>query len=164
MDDDFEGFDGDEGIQEDANVMEEEFADVGDTNDRMRLQAATHYFIGKICDNEEKNLDLTVSKKAIAALNEVLLDFAGVVAEDLEQFAKHAKRTTIRPDDILLCARRNKTLHKQLSDQVEQEPKKKVARKRKAEEGLDEEGGEDKKKKTKKAKTDNSKKDASSDL
>jgi len=63
---------------------------------------------------------------------------------------------------VLLCARRNKSLHKQLSDQVEQEPKKKVARKRKAEEGIDEGEGEDKKKKIKKAKTETkSKKDAS---
>lgn len=53
MDDDFEGFDADEGIQADMYAAEEEFPDVGeDTNDRMRLQAATHYFIGKICDNE----------------------------------------------------------------------------------------------------------------
>ncbi len=54
MDDDFEGFDGgDEVNQEDVNALEEEYADVGDeTNDKLRLQAATHYFIGKICDNE----------------------------------------------------------------------------------------------------------------
>lgn len=62
MDDDFEGFDGDEGIQEDANVMEEEFADVGDTSDRMRLQAATHYFIGKICDNEGTKRKIRLKK------------------------------------------------------------------------------------------------------
>lgn len=56
MDDDFEGFDGGDDInQDDINALEEEFGDAGDeTNDKLRLQAATHYFIGKICDNEGK--------------------------------------------------------------------------------------------------------------
>ena len=54
MDDDFEGFDGgDDVLLDDVNALEEEFPDVGEeTNDKLRLQAASHYFIGKICDNE----------------------------------------------------------------------------------------------------------------
>ncbi len=56
MDDDFEGFDGgDDAVIDDRNAFGEDFADAGeDTNDKLRLQAATHYFIGKICDNEGK--------------------------------------------------------------------------------------------------------------
>lgn len=31
----------------------------------------------------------------------------GILARDLEAFAKHAKRTKVTTDDVILCARRN---------------------------------------------------------
>ena len=54
MDDDFEGLDGgNDAVPYDGNAFGEDFIDEGDdTNNKLRLQAATHYFIGKICDNE----------------------------------------------------------------------------------------------------------------
>jgi centromere protein S len=46
---------------------------------------------------------------------------AANVAQDLESFAKHAGRTTITTDDVLLITRRNEALHDIMKDFVDKE-------------------------------------------
>ena len=43
----------------------------------------------------------------------------GTAAGDLESFAKHAGRTTIKTEDVMLLARRNDGLEQILEDVVE---------------------------------------------
>ena len=43
------------------------------------------------------------------------------VAQDLESFAKHAGRTTITTDDVLLITRRNEALHDIMKDFVDKQ-------------------------------------------
>jgi histone H3/H4 len=43
------------------------------------------------------------------------------VAQDLENFARHAGRTTITTDDVLLITRRNEALHDIMKDFVDRE-------------------------------------------
>lgn len=43
------------------------------------------------------------------------------VALDLENFSRHAGRTTITTDDVLLLARRNQDLHAIIKDFVDQQ-------------------------------------------
>lgn len=38
------------------------------------------------------------------------------MAQDLEAFAKHAKRTVVSMEDVKLCARKNDTLHDAISE------------------------------------------------
>lgn len=42
------------------------------------------------------------------------------VALDLESFSRHAKRTTIQTDDVLLLARRNADLHGIIKDFIDE--------------------------------------------
>lgn len=42
------------------------------------------------------------------------------VALDLESFSRHAKRTTVQTDDVLLLARRNADLHGIIKDFVDE--------------------------------------------
>lgn len=50
-----------------------------------------------------------------------MLTFSELVTRDLESFAKHAGRSVISVDDVLLLARRNEGLHgilKQTADEI----------------------------------------------
>lgn len=48
------------------------------------------------------------------------------VAGDLESFSRHAGRTTVTTDDVLLLARRNEDLHGIIKDFVDQQKAAKV--------------------------------------
>ena len=48
-----------------------------------------------------------------------LIRIPGNVAVDLESFAKHAGRTTIKTDDVMLLTRRNDGLEQILKDVLE---------------------------------------------
>eukprot|EP00871_Galdieria_phlegrea_P005340 jgi/Galph1/5807/GphlegSOOS_G4517.1 len=54
--------------------------------------------------------ELEVDKQVILALSELLLGYLDVFACDVEAFCRHAKRTTVTAEDVLLCCRRNETL------------------------------------------------------
>lgn len=43
------------------------------------------------------------------------------VAQDLESFSRHAGRSTITTDDVLLLARRNEDLHGIIKDSIDKE-------------------------------------------
>lgn len=47
---------------------------------------------------------------------------------DLESFSRHANRTTVTTDDVLLLARRNQDLHGIIKDVVDEQKAAKVAK------------------------------------
>lgn len=48
----------------------------------------------------------------------ILVDFAGNAAVDLESFSKHAGRSSIKTDDVMLLTRRNEGLEQILRDEL----------------------------------------------
>ncbi|MCJ1340806.1 hypothetical protein MMC09_006102 [Bachmanniomyces sp. S44760] len=75
-----------------------------------RLRAALWFSIGKIVDEETLKLGVNATPQFIGALTEMVWVQIENVAMDLECFAKHAKRQTIRTEDVMLLSRRNEGL------------------------------------------------------
>ncbi|KAG0261400.1 hypothetical protein DFQ27_002985 [Actinomortierella ambigua] len=79
---------------------------------RERLQAAIWYTVGEICESQAPQLNVTVTPQLIASLSEI-------VFRQAENFAKHAKRSTVSMDDIKLVSRRNESLHELISAEAD---------------------------------------------
>ncbi|MCJ1314051.1 hypothetical protein MMC25_007731 [Agyrium rufum] len=86
-----------------------------DAEQEESLKSALWYSIGKIVDQETFNLNATASPQFIGALTELVWTQIENTAIDLESFAKHAGRTSIASDDVLLLARRNEGLKEVLT-------------------------------------------------
>ncbi|GIX85521.1 centromere protein S [Caerostris darwini] len=80
-----------------------------------KLKTSLHYAVGKICNESEEAFKVKFSKEFIDMLADLAYRQAGIFAEDLELFAKHAKRTTVNIDDVKLLVRRSKSLHEHIS-------------------------------------------------
>ncbi|GFT36787.1 centromere protein S [Nephila pilipes] len=76
-----------------------------------KLQTSVHYAVGKICTDAAESFKVQFSKEFIASVADLAFRQAGIFAEDLEAFAKHAKRSTVNTDDVKLLARRSESLH-----------------------------------------------------
>ncbi|KAF2096695.1 hypothetical protein NA57DRAFT_58593 [Rhizodiscina lignyota] len=91
-----------------------------------RLKSALWYSIGQVVDHETLNsLSLSGSvhnatPQFIGALTELVWAQIASAGKDLENFAKHAGRSTIQTDDVLLLARRNEGLESLLRSYVDQ--------------------------------------------
>ncbi|TVY54978.1 Centromere protein S [Lachnellula suecica] len=113
-------------------------ADGMDDELRERLKASLWFSIGKIVDEETQRLNTTATPQFIGALTEMVWTQIGTftflkssspvankgaenVAQDLESFSRHAGRTTVTTDDVLLITRRNDALHGIMEDFVEKE-------------------------------------------
>ncbi|KAK5455826.1 MHF histone-fold complex component [Exophiala xenobiotica] len=93
-----------------------------------KLRSALWFQIGKIVDEESINLGVNATPQFIGSLMELVWAQIGNAAIDLESFAKHAGRTTIRTDDVMLLTRRNEGLETILGKELkklEQEKNKK---------------------------------------
>ncbi|KAK5274876.1 MHF histone-fold complex component [Exophiala xenobiotica] len=93
-----------------------------------KLRSALWFQIGKIVDEESINLGVNATPQFIGSLMELVWAQIGNAAIDLESFAKHAGRTTIRTDDVMLLTRRNEGLETILRKELkklEQEKNKK---------------------------------------
>ncbi|TAQ86724.1 hypothetical protein B7494_g4959 [Chlorociboria aeruginascens] len=88
---------------------------------RERLKAALWFSVGKIVDEEGIQLNINTTPQFIGALTEMVWTQVENVAADLESFSRHAGRTTVTTDDVLLITRRNKDLHGILKDFVDRE-------------------------------------------
>ncbi|KAL7267257.1 MHF histone-fold complex component [Rhizina undulata] len=88
---------------------------------RERLKSALWYSIGKIVDEESLSLELNATPQFIGALTEMVWAQLENVARDLESFARHAGRSTVNTEDVLLLARRNEGLGEVLREFVEDE-------------------------------------------
>ncbi|XP_070572313.1 centromere protein S-like [Ptychodera flava] len=99
-----------------------------------RLKAAIHYTVGQICEQLAKDEDVVFTRQFIATLAEATYKQCGILATDLELFAKHAKRSVINSEDVKLAVRRANPLYLHLTslnekqaaiNEVEKEKKKK---------------------------------------
>ncbi|KAJ9501539.1 MHF histone-fold complex component [Exophiala xenobiotica] len=93
-----------------------------------KLRSALWFQIGKIVDEESINLGVNATPQFIGSLMELVWAQIANAAIDLESFAKHAGRTTIRTDDVMLLSRRNEGLETILRKELkklEQEKNKK---------------------------------------
>uniref|UniRef100_A0A0B7B530 Centromere protein S n=1 Tax=Arion vulgaris TaxID=1028688 RepID=A0A0B7B530_9EUPU len=95
------------------------------------LKAAMYYSVKQIAKEVEEEMEVRVSAGVLATLSESLSRQVEVYAMDLENFAKHAKRTQINVDDVRLLTRRNTTLHQHL-DSISGEKTGQQAHKKKA--------------------------------
>ncbi|CEO96833.1 unnamed protein product (mitochondrion) [Plasmodiophora brassicae] len=91
--------------------------DVVTVSQKMRddLNESLHLAIYRMCQEYGETSGKSYSKAYVYALTELSMDLAARLAKDAECFAKHAKRpSSIRAEDILLCARHNERLHDEL--------------------------------------------------
>ncbi|PWW77015.1 hypothetical protein C7212DRAFT_294472 [Tuber magnatum] len=94
---------------------------------RERLKSALWFSIGKIVDEEILQLDVNATPQFIGALTEMVWAQLENTSRDLESFARHAGRSTVNTDDVLLLARRNEGLGELLRAFVDEENAGKLA-------------------------------------
>lgn len=75
-----------------------------------RLKSALWFSIGKIVDEETLKLGVNATPQFIGALTEMVWAQIENIGMDLKSFAKHAGRSTISTDDVMLLSRRNEGL------------------------------------------------------
>ncbi|KAG7837708.1 hypothetical protein KL942_004120 [Ogataea angusta] len=89
------------------------------------LKASIWYSVSKMVEEETKKLsedsgtDITATPRFTAALVELVYRQLTDVGEDLELFAKHARRKTIIPEDLLMVSRKNNALRDILKECLE---------------------------------------------
>nr|XP_022327579.1 centromere protein S-like [Crassostrea virginica] len=86
---------------------------------RQRLKAALYYTTLKISNELAEEKEVTLSRQVVASIAETTWSQCQQFAEDLEMFAKHAKRSTINADDVKLLTRRSHKLHNFISQKHE---------------------------------------------
>ncbi|KAJ4306415.1 MHF histone-fold complex component [Collariella sp. IMI 366227] len=96
-------------------------ADGQDEEVRERLKAALWFSIGKIVDQESLQRNRNATPQFIGALTDMVWHQIENVATDLESFSRHAGRSTVTTDDVLLLARRNQDLYSVIKDVVDKE-------------------------------------------
>ncbi|KIW06385.1 hypothetical protein, variant [Verruconis gallopava] len=74
-----------------------------------RLKSALWYHIGQLTDSTllDSGSENNATPQFIGALTELVWAQIANTAKDLESFAKHAGRTQINTDDVMLLSRRN---------------------------------------------------------
>ncbi|RFU29717.1 hypothetical protein B7463_g6590, partial [Scytalidium lignicola] len=97
-----------------------------------QLKAALWFSVGKIVDEETAQLSTSATPQFIGALTEMVWTQIENIALDLENFSRHAGRTTINTDDVLLITRRNDALNEIMQDFIDREKAKTVKGKGKA--------------------------------
>ncbi|KAF1811388.1 hypothetical protein P152DRAFT_459785 [Eremomyces bilateralis CBS 781.70] len=85
-------------------------AGTDDVSDKERLKSALWYAIGKMVDHEALISGHNATPQFIGALTEMVWTHIENTSLDLENFAKHAGRSMVNTDDVLLLARRNEGL------------------------------------------------------
>ncbi|CAN8095512.1 unnamed protein product [Discula destructiva] len=93
-----------------------------------RLKAALWFAVGKIVDEDSLRRNRNATPQFIGALTEMVWTHIENVALDLESFSRHAGRTTVQTDDVLLLARRNTDLHTIIKDFVDEQNAAKVSK------------------------------------
>ncbi|XP_021927434.1 centromere protein S-like isoform X1 [Zootermopsis nevadensis] len=66
--------------------------------------------VSKICQEVGGQIKMELEKDVINLIGELIWKKMRVISQDLEHFAKHAKRTTINAEDVKLLTRRNPSL------------------------------------------------------
>ncbi|XP_059141449.1 centromere protein S-like isoform X2 [Physella acuta] len=86
-----------------------------------KIKASLYFSIKQIAKEVEEEMEVSISAPVLATLCESLVRQAECYALDLENFAKHAKRTTINVDDVKLLARRNSAMLEHLNSLSEEQ-------------------------------------------
>ncbi|KAL2109343.1 hypothetical protein VUR80DRAFT_2568 [Thermomyces stellatus] len=93
-----------------------------ETNERQEaLTQALWYAIGQMVDEKVIPENLNATPQFIAALTQVVWTQMESVTQDLEAFCRHAGRSTISTDDVLLLCRRNNDMYQIIKDFVDKE-------------------------------------------
>jgi histone H3/H4 len=72
-----------------------------------------------LCEHEISGTPL--SQDSIAMIKEISYSFlTDTLARDLELFRLHAKRATVKPEDVLLCARKNENVRDHMENYIKQ--------------------------------------------
>ncbi|GAB9468774.1 Apoptosis-inducing TAF9-like domain 1 family protein [Globisporangium polare] len=90
--------------------------------DDLDVRHAVLYAVGSICDDEVQKQQRerhtrsrpVPSKEALALLGDLVHKQTEVLATELQHFAHHASRKGIKPEDVLLCARKHPSMTKLL--------------------------------------------------
>ena len=85
---------------------------------RLLIKDTLLHGIGELSSYLEPREATYFCKRFLSGLTEISVQFIMLLANDLEQFSKHGKRTTISLDDVKLFARRNSFLLSQLSMEI----------------------------------------------
>ncbi|CAH2048473.1 unnamed protein product, partial [Iphiclides podalirius] len=96
-----------------------------------KLRASLHRDVMAICKETCHLVGMEMEKPAMEVVAELLYKKIKIYALDLEAFAKHAKRSTINADDVLLLARRNPSLKAHLKTTLSKQPSTSKERRRK---------------------------------
>ncbi|KIV93760.1 hypothetical protein PV10_04951 [Exophiala mesophila] len=94
-----------------------------------KLRSALWFHIGQMVDEESIELGVNATPQFIGSLMELVWAQIENTAVDLESFAKHAGRSKIKTDDVMLLTRRNEGLAEVLTQELN---KIEAERKRKA--------------------------------
>ncbi|UNI19011.1 MHF histone-fold complex component [Purpureocillium takamizusanense] len=94
-------------------------ADTTAEDDRERLKSALWFAVGQMVDEESMRRNLNATPQFIGALTELVWTQIENVAVDLESFSRHAGRSTVTTDDVLLLARKNPDLQQLMGDYVD---------------------------------------------
>lgn len=87
---------------------------------------ATPQFIGAVTEMVWEQIGISLPIRIIVPHSMLqLLTNPANVATDLESFSRHAGRTTVTTDDVLLITRRNDALHDIIKDFIDKEKSKK---------------------------------------
>ena len=98
-----------------------------------KLKSTLWFQIGKIVDEETFNLGVHGTPQYIGSLAELVWVQIANAAIDLESFAKHAGRQTVKTEDVMLLTRRNEGLEGILREEgtkVEREKREREKRER----------------------------------
>ncbi|KIH88388.1 apoptosis-inducing TAF9-like domain 1 family protein [Sporothrix brasiliensis 5110] len=88
--------------------------------DEQELKSALWSAVSDLVDQESIKQNRNATPQFIGALADMVWTQIESVAADLESFSRHAGRSTITTDDVLLLARRNEDLHDILKEQVDE--------------------------------------------
>ncbi|XP_046678821.1 centromere protein S-like isoform X2 [Homalodisca vitripennis] len=100
-----------------------------------KLKLACYYEVSKICkfvcENNTLLGELQIDKQAKQLIAELIWKKLKIYAEDLEAFAKHAKRSTINAEDVKLLVRRNPSMVEHMTKMADDLASSKDSKKRK---------------------------------
>ncbi|OAA67043.1 apoptosis-inducing taf9-like domain protein [Niveomyces insectorum RCEF 264] len=98
------------------------------SQDEQELKAALWSAVSDMVDQESIKQNRNATPQFIGALVDMVWAQLETVASDLKSFSRHAGRSTVTTDDVLLLGRRNDDLHdilKELVDELKAERVKK---------------------------------------
>ncbi|KAJ9601598.1 hypothetical protein L9F63_000252 [Diploptera punctata] len=89
-------------------------------NHEEKLRVTIHSDVHKISKEVAEQINMELDELSTSLIAELIWKKMKVISQDLEQFAKHAKRTTINAEDVKLLVRRNPSLKANISKMADE--------------------------------------------